>query len=142
MVTNPQRKRISDLIYRKENFNTACPSTMYIGLATGSISDEGVITGEPVGGGYSRVAVSMDTNTWSAPDTNAVCRNKINISFPETTTSIGNIAYIFLSDVATGGTAYYYMAVNPPKAVQANTTVYFTGDPTGATGNIELSTSN
>lgn len=142
MVTKPQRKRISNLLYRNVDDGYTHPATLYCGLVTGSISDDGTITGEVSGGGYARVAVTMNSTTFSAADDSAVCRNLVDISFPESTTSWGNITAVFFTYAQTGGTAQYYIPISPARTVQAYTTVYFKGDPSGVNGNIQLSTSN
>lgn len=143
MICKPQRKRISALFARNEDTDNAThPATYYIGLATGSVSDDGVITGEISGGGYARVALNMNATTFSAPDDGAVCRNLIDVTFPESTTAWGNITVVFFSRSQTGGVAEYYIPISPARNVQAFTTVYFKGDPDGEDGNIQISTTN
>ena len=142
MITKPQRKRISNLMYRNVDDGNVHPLTMHVGLVTGSISDDGVITGEISGGNYSRVKITMDGNTFSEPDENAVCRNIVNVTFPESSTAWGDITAVFMTSSATNGVAQYYIPISPARKVQAFTTVFFEGDPAGVTGNIQLSTSN
>lgn len=143
MICKQQRKRISALFARNENLEgSPSPSVYYVGLATGSVSDDGVITGEISGGGYARVPMPMDASTFSAPDESAVCRNLVDITFEESSTAWGNVSVIFLSRSQTGGVADYYIPISPARNIQAFTTVYFKGDPTGANGNIQLSVIN
>lgn len=142
MITKPQRKRVSNFLYTNIDDGSVHPTTMYVGLCTGNVSDDGIITGEISGGNYSRVAVQMNPETWSAADENAICRNKIDITFPESSTAWGNIAAVFFTNVLTGGIAQYYVPISPARNVQSFTTVYFKGDPVGITGNIQLSVSN
>lgn len=142
MTTNPQLARLANYLYGGTTDPVVSPAQFYVGLATGSVSTAGVITGEPTGGGYQRVAVSNDKTSFSTATNNGNVTNKIDVTFPESTTAWGNITTVFISDQATGGTAIYYATLSVPKTVQQNVTVYFKGDPNGASGDITLSVSN
>jgi len=40
------------------------PGTVYVGVCTGGVTEAGVVTGEPSGNAYARVAVLNDVDHW------------------------------------------------------------------------------
>lgn len=142
MTTTTQLARIANYLFGRTSDALVAPTTFYVGLATGTVSTTGVITGEVSGGGYSRVAISNDKTMFTSATVDGTVRNKLDVTFPESQTAWGTITTVFISDVISGGTALYYVTISPTRTVQAFTTVYFKGDPTGNTGDISLTTSN
>jgi hypothetical protein len=122
-ITYYQAAKILDF-----NFGQTAQSSLgslYLGLATTSVNDSGVISGEPVTVDYARVTIPNDKVTWSNASI-AELSNMIEIEFAECTTSggWGTINYIFIADALSGGNVLYYQQVTP-KVVQQYSTVYF-----------------
>lgn len=97
------------------------PSDLYIGLSSSSVNDEstGSSVSEPASNtGYARVKVTNNTTTWSdATGTTATKKNKIDIEFPEATTSWGVISYFFIADAATGGNILMWGSLSQSKTI-------------------------
>lgn len=143
MTSNPQLIKISNLFWGGTDDSSIHPPTLYLGLATGTVSSNGAVTGEVNGGGYQRVAIANDKTSWSTAVNSATITNKVDFTFPESTTAWGNITYVFLSDQqATGTNALYYAALPSARSVAAHVTVFFKGDPNGTSGDITLSVTN
>lgn len=97
VLTTYEANRLLDIL-----LGNATPATVYVGLCTG-VSAGGVITGEPVGNNYSRVAVTNNPTNWPA----AAAGSKANgaaITFAAPSGAWGALNYFFLSDAATGNT--------------------------------------
>lgn len=96
-----------DLWFGKQAYTV--PSTIYFGLCTG-VTDAGVITGEPVGNGYARVAIDNDdvATVWAAAANKQKINNNAAIQFPATTGAWGTLTVGFLSDASSGGNVLYY----------------------------------
>lgn len=80
-------------------------TTLYIGLSTTAVADDGTNITEPVGGSYARVAVTNDKTTgWTSASgaTNEVS-NVGQISFAEATANWGTIVDFFIADALTVG---------------------------------------
>jgi len=74
------------------------PATVYIGLSTTSISDDGSGYTEPVGGAYAKVAKTNSNTDWTV----SVAGEKTNATdcvFPDATADWGIVTDWFVSDV-------------------------------------------
>jgi hypothetical protein len=100
------------------------PSTLYFGLSTTVIGNDGNGATEPVGNGYARVAVTNNKTNFSS-SSNGVLSNLIAVSFPESTASWGTITYIGIWDALSSGNVLYFEALSSSRSVQPNTTVVF-----------------
>lgn len=100
------------------------PATYYIGLSTSDPGDAGILTGEPVGGSYARVAVTNNTTNFPA----AVDGSKVNgtqVEFPEATGTWGTITHFFLADALTAGNVIASGTLEYPKQVESGDAFYF-----------------
>lgn len=106
--------------------NTAytVPVTLYVGLSTTAINDDGTGITEPVGNNYARVAVTNTTVSWNT-STAGTLSNKIRFEFPKATASWGIITYMFIADAATEGNILVLGKLTEDKAVGTNDTIAF-----------------
>lgn len=89
------------------------PQTLYIGLSTSTIQDDGTGYTEPNGGGYARVVIDNtiydpqeDTGFWLAAETavdgeyegKGLKASAIDVEFPEAEGNWGTITHFFLTD--------------------------------------------
>ena len=100
------------------------PGTLYMGLSTSVIGNDGTGATEPSGGAYARVTVTNNKTNFGPAATGALT-NLTSINFVESTTSWGTITYIFFADAISGGNIWYFQSLSPSKIVQAYTTVVF-----------------
>lgn len=112
-------------------------SPLYLGLSKTALNRSGGNITEPtIGtGGYARVAIDNTPtgSSWYIPTANlGVVANAIEISFPESTlewaSSASPITHIFLTSSQTSlDSSYvlYYAALSSPRAIPAQTTLYF-----------------
>lgn len=93
------------------------PATLYIGLSTTAIADNGTGATEPTGG-YARQAVTNNkTNFTTATGATNEVSNSTEISFPEATGAWGTITHFFVSDALTGGNVLTSGALTTAKTV-------------------------
>lgn len=105
------------------NVSDSITSNLYVGLSITPINPDGTGATEPSGGGYARIIVANNKTSFTTAS-NGILYNAIELSFPESTTSWGNITHIFISDTA-GGAPIYYDALTAPRAVQSQTVLLF-----------------
>ena len=121
MISYTQSNKILDRYFG--NVSDIVASTLYLGLSTTAINNDGTGATEPSGGGYARVAVTNNKTNWSNAS-NGILSNLVELSFPESSASWGTISHVFLSDTI-GGAPIYFDALTTPRAVQAHTTLIF-----------------
>ena len=98
------------------------PSSVYVGLATATISDTttGTTVTEPSGGSYARVALTNNATNWpAAAGTPTTKKNGVVITFPEATASWGTVTHFFIADVATAGNILVYGQLSASKVIDA-----------------------
>ena len=99
------------------------PSTMYLALFFCPPGDSGTEGQEITYSGYARQAV-----TFSAPAASGsglVIENTALISFPEASTSAGNVTYVAVYDSLTSGNMYLWGQLDTPLAVQTGVSPVF-----------------
>ena len=121
MISYTQSNKILNRYFG--NVSDTVASTLYLGLSTTAINNDGTGATEPLGGGYARVAVTNNKTNWSNAN-NGILSNLVELSFPESSASWGTISHVFLSDTI-GGAPIYFDALTTPRAVQAQTTLIF-----------------
>ena len=121
MISYTQSNKILNRYFG--NVSDTVASTLYLGLSTTAINNDGTGATEPSGGGYARVAVVNNKTNWSNAS-NGILSNLTELSFPESSTSWGTVSHVFLSDTI-GGAPIYFDALATPRAVQAQTTLMF-----------------
>ena len=101
------------------------PTTLYLGLSTTPISQDGTGATEPSGtAGYTRVTITNDKTKFST-SSNSELYNVVDLSFPESTASWGTITHVFIADALSGGNIRYYEALPTPRQVQPQTSLMF-----------------
>ena len=121
MISYTQANKILNRYFG--NVSDTVSGTLYLGLSTTAINNDGTGATEPSGGGYARVAVTNNKTNWSNAS-NGILSNLTEISFPESSSSWGTVSHVFLSETI-GGAPIYFDALATPRAVQAQTTLIF-----------------
>jgi len=121
MVTYTQANRILNRYFG--NTSDTVSSNLYIGLSTTPINPDGTGRTEPSGGGYSRITVANNKTSFTVAS-NGILYNAIELQFPESTASWGNITHIFISDTISGD-PIYADALTAPRSVQAQSVLLF-----------------
>ena len=121
MISYTQANKILNRYFG--NVSDTVSGTLYLGLSTTAINNDGTGATEPSGGGYVRVAVTNNKTNWSNAS-NGILSNLTEISFPESSSSWGTVSHVFLSETI-GGAPIYFDALATPRAVQAQTTLIF-----------------
>jgi hypothetical protein len=123
-ITTGTANSLLDLLFGQTAFSNF--STLYCGLSTSVIQNDGSGATEPTTGAYARVAITNNKTNF-ANAAAAALTNATTITFPESTASWGTITYFFLASGATTGVAdiKYFEALPSAKTVQSNTTVLF-----------------
>jgi len=106
------------------------PSTYYVGLWTTTLSDSstGSTSGEPVGGGYARVALTNNSSNFSSVTIGETSNIPL-IAFAASTASWGTITNVGLCDAITGGNLLAYSSfVTPISVAQYDTVIFKPGD--------------
>jgi hypothetical protein len=118
--------KVLDYLFGGTSFSNL--STMYLGLSTSTVQNDGSGATEPSTSGtaYARVAITNNKTNWGTASA-ASLSNAVAATFTESTASWGTITYVFLAAGATAGVAdlWYFEALTTPKTVQTATTVQF-----------------
>lgn len=104
MMTNYLKNKVQDYLFSGITFVT--PTTYYIALSKTLPLADGTGVTEPTGGGYSRIAVSKGTTSFTT-SVNGIVKNKITLLSTDATTAWGSIPYYGVYDSATGGNLLY-----------------------------------
>ena len=86
------------------------PTTVYIGLSTGSFADDNSGT-ELTGNGYARQSIAFDAAASGTTD------NTSNVDFPTATGSWGTVSHYGLFDASSGGNLLIHGAFTVSKTV-------------------------
>ena len=121
-----------DQIFRGQTAPTT--STLYIGLYTAAPSDTGGGT-ELSGSGYARVSVTSSLANWAGTQstgsttassgTGGETSNNIDITFPEPTSSWGQVQAFGVFDASTGGNLLFHGSLTINKTINEGDTVTF-----------------
>lgn len=109
----------------------SAPATLYVGLSTTPIADDGSGITEPSGGAYARVAVTNSPANWPAAVGGAKA-NGTAVTFPQATAGWGTLTHAFVSDAASGGNILAAGALATSRSVNPGDTLRFD------TGEIDL----
>jgi hypothetical protein len=102
------------------------PATVYVGLWSVALSDAstGSTAGEVSGGGYSRVAVTNDTNQWPAAS-GGLKANASSVVFPSATSNWGTVRTVAILDAPSAGNLLFFATPAPVVSVAALDTLIF-----------------
>lgn len=102
------------------------PASWYIGLSTGSLSQDTTSGSEAVEptGGYARIEIKNTSGSWTTSTAGSII-NAVSGSFGASTGNWGTIRTIFLADsaVISEGNIWYYYTLSPSISVQTSTTL-------------------
>ena len=96
------------------------PANIYISLHTSSPGEDGSLTAEIVGGGYTRRL----HNNWLAAS-GGVKKNSGAVTFPQATGDWGIITHVGINTAVSGGNMLYYGEITVPKEILTNDTLEF-----------------
>lgn len=121
-----------DQIFRGQSAPTT--STLYISLYTAAPSDSGGGT-ELSGNGYARVSVTSSLANWAGSQstgstaassgTGGATSNNVDITFPEPTSSWGQVQAFGVHDASTGGNILFHGSLTINKTINEGDTVTF-----------------
>jgi len=112
--SNYLENKLLDYAFSVAAFTPA--ATLYIGLSTTTIADDGSNITEPTAMGYARVAITNNATNFPAAS-DGVKANGAAIAFAAATGDWGTITDFFISDAASGGNIYVAGALTTPKIV-------------------------
>lgn len=117
-------KKILDYIFGAVTYTP--PATLYIGLSTTTVADDGTGITEPIGNSYSRASVTNNTTNFpSATGTTATKTTGADIVFTTPTGSWGNITDFFVSDALMGGNMLCHGTLGTPQTISSGNPVKF-----------------
>ena len=121
---------LSWIFRANDPFDNSKYDTLYIGLASGSIDDEGgnLLDVELTGTNYSRVSVVNNSSNWVVATglQPTVKYNKVNISFLNPSNDWGTVTNFFISTSGSGsGNLVAHGSIFPSKPIYADDPVEF-----------------
>lgn len=106
--------------------NYVPPGTLYIGLSTTALNDDGTGATEPPGAaGYARADVPNTAASFPATGGDGTKANDVTISFDPATGDWGTITHFFIADAATAGNILAYSTIGTPKLITNGDTASF-----------------
>ncbi|MBC7121366.1 MAG: hypothetical protein A4E48_00024 [Methanosaeta sp. PtaU1.Bin060] len=110
-------------------------ATLYVGVCTGGVTEDGTVTGEPAGNGYARVAVTNNATGWDFSQVAGLSKiqNHAAVTFPEASGSWGTITDVFLADAASGGNILAFATLDESKVIGSGDTLQFDAGDLGFT---------
>lgn len=121
-ATNFARNKSLDLQFGGTIFTP--PNSFYLGLSSTSISTTGSGCTEPVGNGYTRVAITNDKTKFTVATAGSLLNSTL-IAFPTSSGSWGTMTNVALFDNSTSGSIWYYAQLSSPIVIQNLTTLSF-----------------
>lgn len=133
VLTNYAKNKLYDALLRQQALSA--PATWYLALSTDLRADTGGPT-EPAGNNYSRVSVAASLTNFSgtqAPGSTTVSsgtdgtgETNIQVTFPTSSGSWGNLQSLWFMDAASGGNGWISINLSSPfNVTMANVTVSF-----------------
>ncbi|MGC9309835.1 MAG: phage tail fiber protein [Candidatus Nanoarchaeia archaeon] len=110
--------KILDEIFGGTNY--VPEATLYLGLSTSTIADDGTNITEPTDSNYARVSITNNKINWdtaSVVSGKSQIQNAVAFEFPAANTGFGTITDWFISDAASGGNIIAYGALNASKTI-------------------------
>lgn len=111
--------------------NSTPPATWYLGLCVNEPGMDGVISGEPTVIGYSRIQIPNNQTSFTAPTYSderpvAFVSNAIRLEMTEILNTGGpTVSYFFLSNAASGGSAYAWGKFDYDRELVINSVMTF-----------------
>lgn len=104
MITNYLKNKIQDYLFSGVAFTP--PTTYYIALSKTEPLADGTGVTEPVGGGYTRLAINRGLDDFTL-SVNGIVKNKVSVVSSESTTAWGSLPYYGIYDSQNGGNLLY-----------------------------------
>lgn len=98
--------------------------TLYVGLSTSTMNDDGTGLTEVTGLGYERVPITNDKTTWTVSTTGGLS-NAIAFTFPQASSNWGTVTDAFIIDHAVTGNFYCQGALGTSKLISNEDTAQF-----------------
>jgi len=127
--TQTLERALLDLVWGGSAYSPA--ASLYIGLSTTTINNDGTGITEPSGGaGYARVEVTNDATEWPQATSGgpAIKQNANEIQFPTASGSWGTVTYFFIATDPSSTLAADIIAfgeLDVPRAIENNDTASF-----------------
>ena len=118
-ASNYLENKVLDHVLRYSTAPYNGASTVYLGLFTtntGDALENGTLTYEVSGNGYSRKAVTFAAASTGTAATNAT------VTFDAATGNWGTIGFVAVMDASTGGNVLFWGAVTTPKTIETGDT--------------------
>jgi hypothetical protein len=116
--TTYQQQRILNRLFGAVAYTE--PATLYLGVSSTTINENGTGATEPTGGAYSRISVSNNTSTWGNLSVGVGRQNLVPFEWASATAPWGTITYVGVYDALTGGNMLYYSELVVPKNIGAD----------------------
>jgi hypothetical protein len=98
------------------------PANFYMGVSSTALNIEGIGATEPTGGGYQRLVIPNDKNSFSAAANKTVTFAK-EFQFPNSTSPWGDMTHWFISDTPTGENVWWNGKLIHHRNVEISTTL-------------------
>lgn len=123
--TNYLELKLLDLLFSDAAYTI--PATLYVGLSTTAINNDGTGITEPSGNAYARVAVTNNATNWPAATGGnpASKSNGTAVTFPTATGSWGTVVAFFIADASTAGNVLAYGSLTVNQTITTNDTASF-----------------
>ena len=113
---------LNDILFGKRTLTV--PSTVYYGLSTTTIADDGTNITEPTFTGYARVAVT--NNSTNFPNASGGAKsNGATVEFPENTSGSSAVTDFFISDADTSGNILCAGSLTTPRTITVGVKAQF-----------------
>ena len=120
-ITTWASNRILDHLLGRSPLLTP-PANFFIGVSSTPISTEGIGMTEPSGGGYQRLAIPNDKNSFTFAENKMVTLAK-EFRFSNSTTPWGVMTHFFIADALSGGNVWWSGRLVHSRNVELSTTL-------------------
>lgn len=105
----------------------SAPTTVWVAVCTGGVTDAGVANGEPSGNSYTRVAITNNGSYWDYSQVGGLTKiaNHAAVTFPQASGSWGTLTDVFLVDAASGGNILAHATLATSKTIGSGDTLQF-----------------
>ena len=113
-MSNYLENKVLDHLFGNTAYTT--PTTLYLGVSTTTVQEDGTGITEPTDAAYSRIAIT--NNTTNFPNASGGQKqNGTQLEYSVATEAWGTITYYFISDAASGGNILVYGALTVSKTI-------------------------
>ena len=127
MISTYLKKKIQDSMIGGVAYTA--PATLYLALSKTAPTADGTNVTEPVGNNYARVAIANNKTSFTNCDNNGSVKNKIRVTFPESSGNWGLQTHFAFFDTATGGNMLYANTLQVNRDIAVDIQLFI--DPNG-----------